>query len=405
MSDSSSTNSSQHSRTSSNDSRERSASSNSNSSKTSSYSEYEDNNNSAIESELEDLNGSSKDGMTVNDMLSQVIGFATLSIKLSTNKSRCDMAHPKPSHQSHSVLNTNTNTNDRDEEQTATIMSSMPPAVVTPQQQQQQKTTATANPQQDLVQNYLMSLQSKQHQQTAASLSDSTTSGLLASLVQNANLFNQKQTQQSTPLATSSSTTSSTTSTASEDAYKKFNELLLPMLMTQSAQAQQQQQQQQPHNGFTQQINNTNNPNSQLASILPLLNLPIFSQLLNGMKGSTADPLPQQQLKSLLHDPLNLNSTAASTLSRLLKATASNGHDNGMGFDASSLLNQPLNLCKEMSQSSSASQQHSQFHGSNHRKSSIHNKSPPPLPLPFNSADRNPYLSVNVNGSNHANNL
>lgn len=335
-------------------------------------------------------------------MLSQVISFATLSIKLSTNKSRCDMVHPKPSHQSHSVLN---NIDNRDEDQ-ATIMSPMPPAVVTPQQQQK-KTTSTMSPQQHLFQNYLTSLQSKQQQQqTATSVSDSTTAGLLTSLVQNANLFNQKQTQQSTPLVTSSCTTAtsnSTTSTAPEDAYKKFNELLLPMLMTQSAQAQQQQQQQ-PHNNFTQQMNNTNNnPNSQLASILPLLNLPIFSQLLNGIKGSTADLQPQQQLKSLLHDPLNLNSAAASTLSRLLKATASDGSDNCMGFDASSLLNQPLNLCKEMSQSSSASQQHTQFHGSNHRKSSIHNKSPPPLP--FNSADRNPYLSVNVNGSNHANNL
>lgn len=171
------------------------------------------------------------------------------------------------------------------------------------------------------------------------------------------------------------------------------------MLMTQSAQP----QQQQPTN-FAQQVNNNiSNANAQLANLLPILNLPIFTQLLNGMKGATD---PQAQQHQQLNNPLNLNSTAASTLSRLLKATSTN-NDNGMSFDPSNLLNQPLNLCKEMSQGSgSVGQQHTQqqYHGNNHRKSSTQNKSSPP-PLSFTSADRNPYLSVNVNGSNHANSL
>lgn len=377
--------SSSRSRSTSCEGRRRSLSSSSNN-KHSDYSDYE-NQYESDEDTNDSIASKSSDNMTVNDMLSHVISFATLSIKLSSNRNRQE-SQPKLFQQSQF--------NSKEDD---LIKSEIQP-------QYSASAQKLSNPQQSLIQNYMISLQQQQQQQLTKQESQISGSSL-ASLIQNATLFSQ------------------TNAKSSEDAYKKFNELLLPILMmsnsANSAAAVaaaaslptspvSSTQNNTPITNYNNShVNNTTNTSpltsSQLATLLPILNLPILSQLLNAIKNNSSETNSQQQLKSSLQDSLNLNSATVSTLSRLLKAN-SNGESisaNPLNFshENTNLLNQPLNLCKDISQASNSQ-------NSSSKKSPVFNStkpSPPSLPLHNNSDfNRNNFLSVNVNGSNNSNN-
>ena len=143
-------------------------------------------------------------------------------------------------------------------------------------------------------------------------------------------------------------------------------------------------------------INNTSPlTSSQLATLLPILNIPILSQLINSAKPSTESQQQQQQsyLKTSVTEPLNLTSTLNKSLNR---ASTNRGVTDENSNSTSA--NQPLNLCKENTQQNKIS-----LHG---KKSSVMSSSskpttsPPPPPLYQSNIDKNAAtLSVNVNSS------
>lgn len=212
-------------------------------------------------------------------------------------------------------------------------------------------------------------------------------------LLQNSGLFNQNN------------------SKSSDDIQKKFNEILLPMIMMSNSasvaasmsnsmpSSPASSSSNTPLSNFNNHSNSTNTANgtnaspltsSQLATLLPILNLPILSQLLNGIKNNSGDTASQQQqLKSLFHEPLNLSSTSNNPLNRLIKSE----NTNSLNFE-NSHVNQPLNLCKENPQV-----------GSGRKLSNFNTTAKSPQPMTNTTqSDRNNFLLVNVNGSSHPNN-
>ena len=122
---------------------------------------------------------------------------------------------------------------------------------------------------------------------------------------------------------------------------------------------------------------------------MPILNIPILSQLINSAKPSTESQQQQHSyLKSSVTEPLNLTSTLNKSLNRAPNRGVTDENSN------STSANQPLNLCKENIQQNNAK------HGkkSNVMSSSKPTTSPPPPPL-YQSTDKNAILSVNVNSS------
>jgi len=248
------------------------------------------------------------------------------------------------------------------------------------------------------------------HQQQNQIQQNSPITGALASLIQNASVL----TQQS----------HNSKQSPENDIQKKFNELLLPMLMMANSSA--------PTNStsspippqssspsFSTPTNATSTShltNSQLASLLPILNLPILSQLLNSVNKTTNE---QSQNTNGQQQQLN----AANSLTRLMKGSEAAVGSLGYQIDsATSSLNQPLNLCKELSQAGGKSgsgqgfQSPSGINGKKHFGYPVPtNKSPsPPLSMVTNNnnnnsassfsskPDRSNFLSINVSGTSGA---